>query len=278
MALRARRRQGGGSNFTQPVGSSLPSVGALGGPGAAAQPKPPVKGGRQAPIGAPPVVAPVAKYTPTSPSVGPPPRTAGGEGLRAQAASNLGIAQTQNRDAVYRAIMNLGDPENFAKYGANPEFAGYTFTQDPNSVWASLARQETKGLDTIDKGSLGGNTFFSGKRLQNRTDLSDETSRQRLGASTAYGDDLKALAASLGLAQGQYGGDISSADQMDIDAALEQERISRELAPPAVNPTTGAPIKGGLQPVVGPGPTDSRTLAQRQAAARGFVKAQKKRR
>lgn len=148
--------------------------------------------------------------------------------LRNSATSALGIARNQNRDAVFRAIMQLGDPEQIAKYKNDSKFAGYDFTQDPNSVFASLARQEQEGLEQIDEGTLSGNTFFSGMRLRDRGRLTDETGRQRLAGTTSFLDDLKAYAAALGLAENDYTTAMSNADQMDIDAALEADRIARE--------------------------------------------------
>lgn len=148
--------------------------------------------------------------------------------MRANAASALGIAKTQNRDAIFRAIMQLGDPTQFAAYQANPNFAGYQFTQDPNSIFASLARQEQKGLEDIDVGANAGNTFFSGMRNRDRGELTDETGRQRLAGTTSFLDDLKAYAASLGLSENDYNRQMTDADQMDIDAALERDRIARE--------------------------------------------------
>lgn len=124
--------------------------------------------------------------------------------------------------------MQLGDTSQFAQYAADPRFAGYSFVQDPNSIFAQLARQESKGLEDIDLGANVGNTFFSGMRNRDRQEFSDETGRQRLAGSTSFQDDLKAYAASLGLSEGQYRQAMADADQMDIDAALERDRIARE--------------------------------------------------
>jgi hypothetical protein len=166
--------------------------------------------------------------------------------------------------------MQLGDPTQFAKYQADPNFAGYQFTQDPNSIFASLARQETEGLNQIDEGTLSGNTFFSGRRLQNRNDLTDETGRQRLAGSTSFSDDLKGLAAALGYAENDYNKALTDADQMDIDAALERDRVAREdwqaqqseepappgpaapAPPPQIPGMTGAQVNQAIQQLSSP--------------------------
>lgn len=235
-------------------------------------------GGPKASINRPAAAAPVGTPAPqprapvTFAKVNLPPApttprpTANSAALRATAAQDLATAKTQNRDAIYRAVMNLGDPTQFAQYQNDPNFAGYQFTQDPNSLFATLARQETQGLEDIDKSANAGNTFFSGLRLQNRQDLTDETGRQRLAGSTSFSDNLKELAAALGLAQSQYERDIGDADQMDIDAALEQDRINREnyAAATPVAPPAPPPIK------------QTRTPAQERKAAQEFERKRRK--
>jgi hypothetical protein len=244
MALRAQRKRQGGSSR----GGGRPSV-VVGQPGAGATlrppvpKKPPIKGqgqsillptrtppGPNVPGGSPTYVKKAA------PLPSAPVRTAGSEALRADATSTLGIARNQNRDAIFRAVMQLGDPSLIAKYQQDPTFSGYQFAQDPNSVFASLARQETQGLEDIDVGANAGNTFFSGQRLKNRQELTDETGRQRLAGSTSFEDDLRNYAASLGLSESGYRQSMADADQMDIDAALEQDRLAAEKDPQMILP------------------------------------------
>lgn len=252
MALRAQRKRQGGSSR----GGGRPSV-VTSTPGQGATfTQPGKRPGFAAPQATGPTPqAPSASYirrpapAPTVPTPGP-----SSTALRTNAASNIGIARGQNRDAIFRAVMQLGDPTEIAKYQANPEFAGYQFAQDPNSVFASLARQETKGLQDIDTNSNVGNTFFSGMRLRDRQELSDETGRQRLAGSTSFLDDLKNYAASLGLSESQYRQSLSDADQMDIDAALAQDRVNRDNIGSEPVPTPSAPA--GPPPVV-PGLTPS---------------------
>jgi len=280
MALRARRRQGGSPNG-RTVGTVISKPGQGASIGAQARPvgaPAPKKGLGSVPIGGgtkPTVTTPSASYArvPVPPGPSVPTRGATSEAMRANAQSTLGIAKTQNRDAVFRAIMNLGDTSQFAKYKADPNFAGYDFTQDPNSLFASLARQETQGLEDIDKGTLGGNTFFSGMRLNNRQKITDETGRQRLGGTTAFGDDLKKLAASMGLAEGDYGRSISEADQMDIDAALERDRVAREDFDDSVATAQAqGPVKGTGLPLT---PRTTPATPQQQNAAYLFAQRMK---
>jgi hypothetical protein len=182
------------------------------------------------------VAAPSAPYI-SRPAPIPTPATPGptSTAMRLNATQALGSAKSQNRDAVYRALMQLGDTSQFGKYQADPNFAGYQFTQDPNSVFATLARQQTKGLQDIDLGTLGGNTFFSSNRLQGRQDLTDETGRQQLAGTTSFLDDLKSYAASLGVSERDFNQAMADADQADIDAALAQDRLNRD------DPTAPAP-------------------------------------
>lgn len=287
MALRARRRgrQGGSPNRRTTV---------VGGSGTATFNKPTAPKKGLAPAAAPQkgaVTRPTATYSSVNVPVGPPSpstpiRTAGSEALRADANRQIGLARTQNRDAIFRAVMNLGDTSLFSKYQNDPNFAGYQFTQDPNSLFAQLARQETQGLEDIDVNSNAGNTFFSGMRLGDRQKLTDETGRQRLAGSTAFGDDLKELAAALGFAESDYERAIADADQMDIDAALERDRVAREEWEAA---QAAGPVKGIGQappPVVGPSTPQSRNaayqfqqrMAQQRAEEAARKRARKKRR
>lgn len=271
MALRARKRQGGGSSGTQfndpkNPNRSTTGVGSTNPPRASvnAPTRPRIAPTVASPVVTPPSATYVRKPAPaaTIPTPG-----ASSGALRANAATNLGIAQGQNRDAIFRAVMQLGDPTQFAQYAADPRFAGYQFTQDPNSVFASLGRQETRGLEDIDAGANVGNTFFSGMRLRDRKNLSDETGRQRLAGSTSFLDDLKSFAASLGGSEGQFRQDMADADQMDIDAALAKDREAREewlaggggAAP--IAPASGSPL-------VPPPQLQRTTLATAQAKAR----------
>lgn len=264
MALRARikQRQGGSPNSrTQIASATLPSrspseirssSSLLGNPSTA------LKGSGSfaaaaAPVGVTPpnaVYTKVAAPTPTAPTPG-----ASSTALRNEANTNFGIAQGQNRDAIFRAVMQLGDPTLFAKYQADPNFAGYSFAQDPNSIFASLGRQEKQGLEDTDANTLAGNTFFSSNRLRDRTNLSDEAGRQRLAGTTGYLDNLKDLAASLGLAGTTHDKALSDADQMDIDNALAQDRYNAEHSDqPGITPPGGSvPTQPPGYTVVGQG-------------------------
>lgn len=253
MALRARKRQGGSP--TRRATTFSPENNIRVNP----PPKPPVKGlGPPKGLQVPPIGSPAnptgaitspraaATYQPAGQGVVPivPVRGPTSEAMRANAQSALTRAQTANRDAIFRAVMSLGDPGQFAKYQNDPNFTGYQFTQDPNSVWATLARQEGEGLEGIDNSTIGGNTFFSGMRTRDRGRFSDDVSRQRLGATTSFSDDLKAIASAFGLSQDEFRQAMADADQMDIENTLAQERFNRDDPVVAAPPATAGPVPG----------------------------------
>lgn len=218
------------------------------------------------------VTHPTATYatvapTPIAPKV--PPQTASSTAMRANAEQALTGARNTYRDSLFRAIMNLGDTSQFAKYQADPMFAGYTFTQDPNSLFAQLQRQQDLGLKQTDENTLAGNTFFSGRRVTDRQNLIDEANRQRLQGSTDFTDNLRTLAGALTGAEGDYRQAMADADQADIDAQLQAARDNRA----ALN--GAGPSKGILAGVSSaPTPPPPRTRAQQQAAAAAFARAQ----
>lgn len=158
------------------------------------------------------------------------PASSAGADIRATAQQQLGQAQGGWREAVFRAAMNMGDPAILAKLRADPQFKGYKFANDPNSVFAQLGRQETTGLRDIDESSNQNNTFFSGLRLGDRTQLQGDISRDRLGAGTDYQNQLKDFAAALAAAQGQYDADIRNANRADTEAATAREAEARAAA------------------------------------------------
>lgn len=162
-----------------------------------------------------------------------PPETAGAHGIRANAQQALTAANTSYLDSVWRAAMQLGDPTIFTQLQSDPRFAGYQFTQDPTSLFATLARDEAQGLEDTGVGFNKNNAFYSGFRLQDEQKLRDEMARQRLAGGTSYTDALKEFASALGGAQSDYGLAMSEADQMDIDAALAAEPEDRTPGQPA---------------------------------------------
>lgn len=262
MALRARRKRQGGSSYGRGrPDPSRPNVATGVGTTRPQRPTPvgPHKGTQVLPGGV------GATGAPTMPSASfvrqppPPPSMAirgpSSEALRANAQSALGLANNQYRDAAFRAIMQLGDPTQFSRFQNDPRFSGYQFTQDPNSVFAQLARQEKQGLEDIDVGANQNNTYFSGMRLRDRGKLTDETARQRLAGSTAFEDALREYAAGLGGSENEYRQSMADADQMDIDAALEQDRINREIW--AAQQAAPAPVKGGGTVMLGSPPSPS---------------------
>lgn len=183
----------------------------------------PIQPGTRAPND--PTPGPAQRWTPGGPMK--PPETAGAHAIRANAQQALTAANTGYLDSVWRSAMDLGDPTIFAQLQADPRFAGYQFTQDPNSLFASLARDEEQGLRDTGVGYNQNNAFYSGFRLQDEQKLRDEMGRQRLGGGTQYTDALRQFASALGAAQSDYGLAMGEADQMDIDAALAAEPEDR---------------------------------------------------
>lgn len=288
MALRVRRRQGGSptrraafnASQSQGINSQNQQVGLA--RARAVPPKGRLRPGSMGYTPPRPPAAPAAQYTPvgptapTAPRAIAPPQTASSVAMRANAEQGLMGANNNYRDSLFRAIMGLGDPSQFAKYQADPMFAGYNFAQDPNSVFASLQRQETEGLKGIDESANAGNTFFSGNRLTDRQNLTNETDYQRLGASTDFLENLRQLAGALTGAQGDYRQGIGDADQLDIDAALQAARDNRAASPGA--PPKGIPT-GPAKGVARTTPPVARaTPAQQRQAAEAFSRAQRKKR
>jgi hypothetical protein len=179
-----------------------------------------------------------------SPSPMMPPSTPTGQRMRADATQGLGGAKTNYRDSVFRAAMGLGDEGIFAQLRNNPEFAGYQFAADPNSTMATLQRQETQGLRDVDENANNvGNTYFSGLRLNDRTQFSDDIQRQRSGALGGYQDALREYARILAGAESSYGTALTDADQFDIDYQMGLEPEPR--APRKSKPKKKAKKKKG---------------------------------
>lgn len=172
-----------------------------------------------------PVPGPPQSWKPGGPIK--PPETAQSHAMRAAAQQALTGANTTYLDSVWRAAMDLGDPTIFGKLQADPRFAGYQFTQDPNSLFASLARDEEQGLRDTGVGFNENNAFYSGFRLQDEQKLRDEMARQLVAGGTNYTDLLRQFASALGAAQSDYGLAMGEADQLDIDAALAAEPEDR---------------------------------------------------
>jgi hypothetical protein len=134
--------------------------------------------------------------------------------------------------------MSLGDPNIIAQLQKDPNFAGFKFASDPNSVFNTLARQEKEGLQGVDQASNQNNAFFSGFRLQDRTKLSDEVSRDRLGATTDYNNQLKDFASALLAAQDEFRAKGREATRADTEAASAAEPEDRST------PAAGGGKKG----------------------------------
>lgn len=168
--------------------------------------------------------APIESRVPVAgPALGPPPLTGEGQQLRNNAGAAWGTAQNTYRDSVFQAAMALGDPNAWAKLQADPQFAGYTFAADPNSDYSRLAREETEGLTDVNQARNANNTFFSGFRLKDRSNLSDDIQRQRLASTSSYDTALREYAAALAGSRDQYNQALWDADQYDLKQAQAAE-------------------------------------------------------
>ena len=246
--VRARRRKR--------VGVATPAGAGLNQPGA---PKPAVAPARPA---APHMPAPVAQPA----YVGAPASSAGAD-IRATAQQQLMQAQGGYREAAYRAAMQLGDPAAWAKMQADPQFKGYKFAVDPNSIFSTLARQEKEGLTGIDDTSNQNNAFFGGFRLTDRNNLSADVARDRLGGTTEYQNQLKDFAAALASAQGQYGSDMRDATRADTEAATAREPTDRTPAP-AARSNAGAQRAASARQKASASASESKAVSRAKAKAR----------
>lgn len=195
------------------------------------------------PVAKAPTPQPVAYQPPVMPA---PPTAVGATG-RANAEEAWQGAQTGNRDAIFRAAMNLGDQSVLDQLKADPNYAGYQFSVDPNSAFSQIGRQEQEGLQGIDQASNSNNAFFSGFRLQDRNKLSDESQRQRGAATTGYLDALKGYASALAEARRQHDMDVAGANQQDIDAAAALEPVAGP-APEPISKGVARPVKAAKKP------------------------------
>lgn len=247
--------------------------------------KAPAKGvvRRPAPAYKAPAAPPPAQYgqvaapqAPTGPVA--PPETVGAAGVRANTAQAWQGAQTGNRDAIWRAAMNLGDPAVLAQLQANPEYAGYSFAQDPNSLFSTLDRNQATGLKDIANARNAANTFFSGFRIADQDELRGDISRQRLGGVTDYQDNLREFAAALAAARGDFDLGMSQANQMDIDAAaaIEPEDEAGPASAPAPAPSKGKARNTNKARHKAQQARNKTTSAAKEAEAKARKKARKK--
>lgn len=188
----------------------------------------------------------LAPAPPPAPAAGPPPATSDSATIRANAQQALTGAQTGYRDSAFRAAMALGDPAAWAKMQADPQFAGYQFTQDPNSLFSMLARDETEGLQGLDEESNQRNAFFSGFRLDDRNQFSTGIQEQRAQGARDFDEQLAELARILAGAQGQYNIDIGEADRIDREAAeANAPEAAAGLSPSGLPIAPGPPVAVG---------------------------------
>jgi hypothetical protein len=191
------------------VGASVPGV---------IKPPPPPKG-------LPATQAPPVVPNPPAPVYGGAPPTAQGQAIRSDAEKAMTGANTDWRDSVYRGVMSLGDPTLIAKYQNDPSFAGYQFAVDPNSTFGQIGESEKHGLQDVDNSSVQGNTFFSGLRLNNRDDVSQQATYNRASAGNTFQEALANYARALAAAQASYNQAQTGANQVDFDAANAVEPV-----------------------------------------------------
>jgi hypothetical protein len=246
--------------------SGLPSVATPGTPQATF--KPPVFPGPPKGLPAPaantgPVYKPYVR-----PEFGKAPPSGAGNAIRSDAEQAMTGARTTYADSAWRAAMKLGDKTAWDKLVAEkPEmFTGYTWADDPNSMFAQIASRETDALQDVNDQSLRGNTFFSGLRINDRNEVSEQAANDRGAAGTSFQEALLDYARALQAANDAYRSSGTQASQADLDYAISQEPDPglADISPEGV-PYKGAPV---AQPLSAKGATP--------AQAKKYAKARKK--
>lgn len=215
-----------------------------------------IQGGTTKPTPGPPPPMPApAPAAPPAPVYGAAPVTAQGQAIRSDAQKAMEGVNTDFLGNTFRSVMQLGDPTQIAKYQQDPRFAGFNFSVDPTSTFSQLQRNEDTGLQDINNGTLGNNTFFSGLRLNDRDNLSQGFTDQRASAEQNFEAAIAQYASALaaGKAAQQQAG--TEANTVDFNAANAIEPTPAAISGlPALNPN-GTPAKGQyttLKPLVGP--------------------------
>lgn len=234
-----------------------------------------------------PVVAPKPATTAAAPAApvkaapvyGAAPVTGQGQALRSDADKAMQGATTDWRDSVYRSVMGLGDPLQVEKFKNDPRFAGMNFSVDPTSTWSQIGRNEKQGLEDVDKGSLAGNTFFSGIRLNHRDDVSQAATYDRAGAAKTFESALADYARALAAAEAARNSAYSQASGVDYEAALAAEPEPADDSIPVPDFTgpaviNGIPVKGDQSQATASGGKDH-TRAQTQSFAKKLAKKKK---
>jgi hypothetical protein len=199
-------------------------------PAAPAAPRPP-----QAAAGA---VRPNTPPVASSPPVfGQAPHSVQGDTIRNDAQTAMAGANSNWHDAVFRAVMGLGDPTLINKYRSDPAFAGYNFVADPTSTFGQLDTQQQRGMQDIMGNALRGNTAMSGLRLNNENNLANDILTQKAGAGRSFEDALLDYARTLGQAQGDFNTSNFNANQADIDAWAQLH--PQPAGPPATKAAAG---------------------------------------
>jgi hypothetical protein len=201
----------------------------------------PTTGARAVSTAASPTSSPAASL--------PAPETVAGRNARGSASTAYQAAMRNGRQGIVDAALRLGSPEILAALKADPNFAEYAATldagvNDPTSSMAQSRYNEGQGLQQVDESANAGNTYFSGRRLQNRENLSKGYTDARAGYTRDYQSAYNTLMGGMGTARGQYEQDLGGADQMDQDAYLAQQPLP--TGPPLTVPISNTPPHKGL--------------------------------
>jgi hypothetical protein len=106
-------------------------------------------------------------------------------------------------------------------------------------LFAQSAHNEQLGLRGVDESAAAGNTFFSGRRLNDRSELSNQYNAAKSGYISNYRNNYDSLMGQMGAARGNYEQSLRDADRGDLDAWLS-------MTPQPTGP--GSPAKGVSRP------------------------------
>jgi hypothetical protein len=174
-----------------------------------------------------PTVTPVARPQQPNPVPKPtnlaPPVSTSGAKIRSTAESTYQNALRTGRQSIVNAALRLGSPEILNALKADPNFAEYVAVldrgrADPTSDFAQSQYNEGKGLEDVDQGANAQNTYFSGKRMEDRQDLSKGYNDQRSGFLREYQQGFNELTGGMGDARSAYEGALGDADEADRGA------------------------------------------------------------
>jgi hypothetical protein len=123
------------------------------------------------------------------------PLTPGSQARRITADEQLGLSLGTNRNAIFQAALQYGDPEQIA-YWAHEAGATPPAATDPSSALSIISHDEPLQRQNLQNATNERGTFFSGAHQQGEDEISTNTGIRRANALRDFGtarDKLMAL-------------------------------------------------------------------------------------